>query len=74
LATTIRFIGAADNVLRVSEDADSVAQALDSGAPLNAADGSGPVFVNGSAVAFWYEHEPMRPREDSGIASSMSPF
>jgi hypothetical protein len=73
VATTIRFIGAADNAVRVVERATDVADALSSGGPLNAADGSGQIFLNPSAVAFWYEGEPPR-REDSGIASSMSPF
>lgn len=73
MATTIRFIGAADNTLRVTESATEVASALDSNAPLTAADGGGQVFVRPTAVACWYEGDAPR-REDSGIASSMSPF
>lgn len=73
MATTIRFIGAADNAVHVAERPMDVAEALNGSGALNAADGSGRIFVNPAAVAFWYEGEAPR-REDSGIASSMSPF
>ena len=73
MPTTIRFIGDVNNTVRVAEDAGEVAAALEAGAPLNAADGSGQVFVRPGAVACWYEGNAPA-REDSGIASTMSPF
>jgi hypothetical protein len=76
--TVIKFIGAADNSIVVSEDAEAVGHAMGEArdrppARFTSADGGALVYVNPSAVACWSDGAMPR-REDSGIASSMSPF
>ena len=77
MPTTIRFTGAADNLIEVAEDGEAVAAALratDGIATLTRSDGRGRVFVQANAVACWFDGGIAGPREDSGIASSMSPL
>jgi hypothetical protein len=75
--TVIKFTGAADNTVVVTEDADAVSLAIEAnpGGParFTHAEIGAPVYVNPAAVACWFDGA--RPqRADSGVAASMSPF